>query len=207
LLGTGLGAFAINNLYFEKPGFLVKSAVKFAIAESVYINVESLITSYYQNRINLTSSNRSKRISKAVKRIFTAAMRESKANLDNNNLVKKFDQNYHEIIKNYIPFFYTNFDLNGTYNVKDSLELILLRDDFDQKINQDKIVIYSFSKTDFLFKDHFKRNYREILEFEKKIMKDSARVKAAVQKLKLNEGSIKKNSQEPNDLVTFKIDK
>jgi hypothetical protein len=72
-MGVGLGAYTINNLYFEKSHELVKSNVKFAIAESTYNSVESLIMSYYGRKIKLSSSNRSKKIARAVKRIFSAA--------------------------------------------------------------------------------------------------------------------------------------
>jgi len=207
LMGVGLGAYTINNLYFEKSHELVKSNVKFAIAESTYNSVESLIMSYYGRKIKLSSSNRSKKIARAVKRIFSAAWRESRVNLEENNLITKFTKNQKEILKNYIPFFYTNFDLNDVTNVKDSLELIALRDKFPEHLNKDKAVIYNFSKTNFVFRDHFKNNLREIIEFEEKIMKNKKAAKKAIIKLKVSPQMIEKSNQEYNELVPFKIDK
>jgi len=73
LIGLGLGAYTINNLYFEDPKLFTKNKIKFAISDSAYISVESLIASYYERKFKLTTHNRNKRIAKAVKNIFSAS--------------------------------------------------------------------------------------------------------------------------------------
>jgi len=207
LIGSGLGAYTINNLYFEDPKLFTKNKIKFAICDSTYISVESLIASYYERKFKLTIHNRNKKVAKAVKNIFSASWRENKVNLEKNNLVPKFEANYDEILKNYVPFFFTNYELNNTFNAKDSLELMLLRDEIAPRSNKDKIVLYNFAKTDFLFRDHFKKNFNEILSFEAKIMGDGPAVNKAMQKLKVNPEAIVKSNQERSELSTFKIDK
>lgn len=201
LMGVGLGSYTINNLFIEDNQLFKSAQVKFAVCESTYNSVESLIISQRRKWRYIYRDSFVRWTAKRVRKIIAAAEKEELVNFKNNNLLVKLNQ---KTALGYVPFFYINSSINNLVPAKDSYELTISRGEFfDQKENLDKIVIYDFSQSRLIFKDHFKKNLREIIDFENQVIGDDQNSQKTLERLALTDEDIKNSGEESNELTTF----
>lgn len=201
LMGVGLGSYAINNLFIEHNELFTKHQIKFAVCESTYDSVESLIINQRRKWRYIYKSSFVRRTAKRVRKIIKAAEKEENVNFKNNNLLVKLKEKKADLT--YVPFFYTNSSINNLVPAKDSYELMISRSFFKQGKNIDRIVIYDFSQSRLIFKDHFKKNLREIIDFENLVIGDYTTTKETIKRLGLSDEEIEQSGEESNELTTF----
>ncbi|AJM71662.1 alpha/beta hydrolase [Mycoplasma yeatsii] len=196
LLGMSMGAYIINYLTVTQQEFLKKHKVKFAISESAYGSIETLLSKIWRTRIRRFFNK------KIDSKIITDILKsQEKATLYDWTEMNIFDKYEKENVKPaQIPILFIHGNNDRYTSSSDTTRLFINR---SRTIKNDELLIYNFSGHCTSLKEHYSQTIYRWLKFENKIINDDNATKKALEKLGIADKIIENNFNESLEISTF----
>ncbi|UWD35112.1 alpha/beta hydrolase [Mycoplasma cottewii] len=196
LFGMSMGAYITNYVTTTEKELLDKSNVKFAISDSTYGSIESLLYKTWRAWFKLFLNKRIAR--KIVDKVLDSQQSATNQDQKQLDLFAKYEQD--KIIPASAPTLF----IHGINDVitphTDSLRLYINR---INHCKDDEILIYNSCNHCFALKDHYYQTVYRTLMFENKIIADDKATKKALKNMNITKEIIKNNFNELKDAPTF----
>ncbi|MDQ0567763.1 alpha/beta hydrolase [Mycoplasma yeatsii] len=196
LFGMSMGAYITNYITATQKELLDKSNVKFAISDSTYASLESLLYKTWRSWFKLFLSRKSAR--KIINKIIKSQQSITNQDQKELNLFTKYEDD--NIIPASAPTLFIHGVNDKITSHTDSLRLYI---DRVKHCKDDEILLYNSCNHCFALKDHYYRTVYSTLMFENKIIKDHNATKKALEKMNITKEIIKNNFNEIKEVATF----
>lgn len=191
-----MGAYVINYLTVTQQEFLKKHKIKFAISESAYGSIETLLSKIWRPRIRRFFNK--KMDNKIISDILKS---QEKATLYDWTEMNIFDKYEKENVKPaQIPILFIHGNNDRYTSSSDTTRLFINR---SRTIKNDELLIYNFCGHCNSLKEHYNQTVYRWLKFENKIINDDNATKKALEKLGIVDKIIENNFNESLEISTF----